>query len=90
MDSTPTAHAPPSTTAAILPAMSSMTCAAVVVEGRPEVLAEGAAMGTPAARMTARAIGWEGRRMPTVSRPAETSTGMRSDLGKMMVMGPGQ
>ena len=52
--STPTPHAPPSNTAAILPSMSSRTCAAVVQLGRPEVLALGAATGTPEAAMMAR------------------------------------
>ena len=37
--STPTPHAPPSSTAAILPSMSCITCAAVVVDGLPEVFA---------------------------------------------------
>ena len=88
--STPTPHAPPSSTAAIFPSMSRMTCAAVVVEGRPEVFAEGAASGTPLSRMSARAIGCDGRRMPTVSRPHETSSGMQPPLGTIMVIGPGQ
>ena len=34
-------------TAAILPSISCITCAAVVVDGLPEVFADGAASGTP-------------------------------------------
>ena len=60
------------------------------MDGLPERLAEGAASGTPASRMSARATGCDGRRMPTVSSPAETSSGMQAALGKMMVNGPGQ
>lgn len=58
--------------------------------GLPDKLAEGAARGTPAASMTARAVGWEGQRTATVSRPPLVCWGMTSDLGKMMVRGPGQ
>ena len=90
MLSTPTPHAPPSNTAAILPSMSRMTCAAVVVEGRPEVFAEGAASGTPLSRMSARAIGCDGRRMPTVSSPAVVALGTLDRRGRIMVKGPGQ
>ena len=42
---------PDATTASILPSISSITSAAVVQLGRPEVLALGAATGTPASRM---------------------------------------
>lgn len=55
VDSTPTAHGPPSTIAGILPPRSSITWPEVVVDGLPERLAEGAASGTPASRMSARA-----------------------------------
>mgnify|MGYP004690774005 CR=1 FL=1 len=53
VDSTPTWQGPPSTTASIFPSISSMQSAAQVQLGRPEVLALGAAMGTPASRMMA-------------------------------------
>ena len=76
--------------AAILPSISRRTCSAVVVDGRPEVFAEGAASGTPAVRIRSRASGWDGRRMPTVSSPHETSFGMQPPLGTIMVSGPGQ
>ena len=90
VDSTPTEHGPPSTTAAILPCKSSMTCCAVVVDGLPEVLADGAASGTPAARIIACAIGCTGKRIPTVFNPPDVTIGILSCLGRMMVSGPGQ
>ncbi len=90
VDSTPTVHAPPSTTAAILPFKSSMTCCAVVVEGRPDRFAEGAASGTPAARMIACASGCDGNRIPTVFNPPDVTIGIESCLGRMIVSGPGQ
>ena len=90
VDSTPTEQGPPSTTAAILPFKSSITCCAVVVDGRPEVLAEGAASGIPAARMMACAMGWEGKRIPMVFKPPDVTIGILSCLGRMMVSGPGQ
>ena len=58
--------------------------------GRPDRLAEGAAKGTPAASITARAVGWEGQRTATVSSPPLVVRGTRSDLGRIMVRGPGQ
>ena len=58
--------------------------------GIPERLAEGAARGRPAARMTCRATGWEGIRTATVGNPAVTSPGTQGAWGKMMVSGPGQ
>ena len=90
VDSTPTEQGPPSTMAGILPAMSSSTSRALVGEGLPEVLAEGAARGTPAASMMARATGWEGIRMPTVSSPAEVRPGTAADFFTTIVSGPGQ
>ena len=90
VDSTPTPHGPPSRIAAILPSISRRTCSAVVVDGRPEVFADGAASGTPAVRIRSRASGCDGRRMPTVSSPQETSFGMQPPLGTIMVSGPGQ
>ena len=90
VDSTPTAQGPPSTTAGILPRISSSVSRAVVGEGLPEVLAEGAASGQPDSRMISLAMGWEGIRMPTVSSPAEVTAGIRSDFSITMVSGPGQ
>ena len=72
------------------PSMSSNTCRAVVGLGLPLRLALGAAMGVPAARMSARAASLAGMRMPTVSSPALTAEEMRSDLGRISVIGPGQ
>ena len=43
--------------------------------GRPEVLALGAAMASPASRMMARVTGWLGQRTPTVFSPAVVSLG---------------
>ena len=58
--------------------------------GRPEVLPEGAATGTPAAARMARHTGWAGQRMPTVSSPAVTSQGTMGLCLRIMVRGPGQ
>ena len=90
VDSTPPSQSPPSKRASTRPVRSSCTWWKVVGLGRPDRLAEGAARGTSAASMTARAVGWEGQRTATVSRPPLVSRGMRSDLGRMMVSGPGQ
>ena len=90
VDSTPTAQGPPSTTASILPSMSSSIWAAVVGLGRPEVFPEGAATGTWATRRMARHTGWAGQRIPTVSSPAVTTSGTRGFRRKIMVSGPGQ
>ena len=90
VDSTPTEHSPPSTTAAMRPSRSASTWAAVVGLGEPERLADGAARDRPDSRMTARATGWDGIRTATVGRPALTSSGMRGPFGKIMVSGPGQ
>ena len=90
VDSTPTAQGPPSTMAGILPFMSSSTSWALVQLGRPEVLALGAAMGTPAASMMAKVTGWSGQRTPTVSSPPVVRSGTLSFRGRIMVRGPGQ
>ncbi len=55
--------------ASMRPLWSWSTCWAVVVEGLPERLAEGAAMGTPASRMISRVTSVLGQRMATVERP---------------------
>ena len=90
VDSTPTPQGPPSTMPSILPHMSSIIWPAVVGLGRPEVLPEGAAMGTPARRMISRVTGWLGQRTPTVSRPPVVRRGTLSRRGRIMVRGPGQ
>ena len=58
--------------------------------GLPLRLALGAANGTPAARITARATGWLGIRMATVSRPPVVVRGILDERGITMVRGPGQ
>ena len=90
VDSTPTAQGPPSTMPSILPSMSSSMSAMLVGLGRPEVLPEGAATGTPAAAIMARHTGWAGQRMPTVSSPAVTASGTMGLCLRIMVSGPGQ
>ena len=90
VDSTPTAHGPPSNIPSILPSMSSIMSAMHVGLGRPDVLPEGAAMGTSAAAMTARVMGWFGQRTPTVSNPPVVRSGTMGFRGKIMVSGPGQ
>ena len=72
------------------PSMSCSTWAAVVVEGLPERLADGAAMGTPASRMSSRVAAVFGQRTATVSSPAVVRFGTRSRTGSTIVSGPGQ
>ena len=62
----------------------------MVVEGLPERLAEGAAMGTPASRMISRVTAVRGQRMATVSSPAVVRAGTMGRTGSTMVSGPGQ
>ena len=81
---------PRSTTASILPSWSWSTCWAVTVEGLPEVLAEGAATGTPARRMISLVVSLSGQRMPTVVRPPVVDRGTMSLAGRIRVRGPGQ
>ncbi len=69
---------------------SATTCAAVVGLTAPNRLADGAANGTPADRISSRAIGCAGTRSPTVSRPPATAAGSRSERGTINVSGPGQ
>ena len=90
VDSTPTAQGPPSTMPSIFPSMSSSMAAAVVGLGRPEVLPDGAATGTPARAMISRQRGWAGQRIPTVSSPAVTASGTRPLRFRIIVSGPGQ
>ena len=56
----------------------------------PDGLADGAARGTPAVRISSRATGWLGMRTATVSRPAVTMSGTVSFFRKIRVSGPGQ
>ena len=72
------------------PSRSAFTCWAVVGLGRPDKLALGAAMGTPAARIRARAVLWSGMRTATVGSPAATWSGTRLLRLKIRVRGPGQ
>ena len=90
VDSTPTVQGPPSNMPSILPSISSIISAMQVGLGRPEVLPEGAAMGTSAAAMMARVTGWSGQRTPTVSSPAVVCRGTMGFLGRIIVRGPGQ
>ena len=65
-------------------------CAAAVGESSVKRLALGAAMGTPAARISSSARGCAGMRRPTVGRPAVTMSGISGCLGTTSVSGPGQ
>ena len=90
VDSTPTVQGPPSSTASILPSMSSSIRSAEVGLGRPEVFPEGAAMGVSAAAMISRQTGWAGQRIPTVSSPPVVRLGTLLRRSSTMVSGPGQ
>ena len=90
VDSTPQSHSPPSRMRGSRPSISVKTSCALVGLGLPERLADGAAKAQPLASMTARATGWLGIRMPTVSRPAQHSAATSGPRGMMMVSGPGQ
>ena len=90
VDSTPTAHSPPSRISGRRPSISVKTSCALVGLGLPERLAEGAAKAQPLCRMMACTTGWLGIRMPTVSRPAQHSAATSGPRGMMMVRGPGQ
>src|SRR5690606_37797402 len=92
VDSTPTAEAPPSITAAMRPDSPARTWSARVGETLPEGLAEGAANGPPKVLSRARATGWAGTRRATVGKPA-VAKGERpepSRKGSTKVRGPGQ
>jgi hypothetical protein len=90
VDSMPTMAGPPSSTKSTASPNDWRTCSAVVGESPVNGLALGAAMGTPAARMSARASGWDGTRSPTVERPAVTISGIDGRFGRTSVSGPGQ
>ena len=67
-----------------------MTCEACVGLGREKRFALGAATGTVAASMIARATGCTGTRTATLERPAVTSSGTWAERGSTSVSGPGQ
>ncbi len=92
VDSTPTAHAPPSRISGILSPSPCATCSAVVGLTVPEMLALGAATGRPNAASIFRASGWTGKRTPTVSSPALTKCeiGLSDVFFITIVSGPGQ
>ena len=90
VDSTPTSQSPPFTMPSTRPMRSSHTCGNDVGLGRPERFADGAASGTPAALMIARAVGSDGMRTATGSRPPVVCIGTSGDFFMMMVSGPGQ
>ena len=70
--------------------MSTSTDSAVVGLGRPEMLADGAAMGTPAAAIKALATSCSGILTPTVAKPPVILSGTMALRGRIKVMGPGQ
>ena len=70
--------------------MSSSMSEADVGLGRPDVLPDGAAMGTSAWRMIESVTGWSGQRTPTLFSPPVVRSGTISFRGKIMVSGPGQ
>ena len=73
----------------IAPSRSLLTCCALVGLTCFDLLADGAAIGTPHARMNCLATGCDGILTPTVLSPALTRSGTASLLGKMTVIGPG-
>ncbi len=83
-------HGPPSRTIPTRPSSWRATCSARVGLTFPNGLADGAAIGAFAARMSASATGCAGTRIATVSRPAVTIPGMASRLRRTSVRGPGQ
>ena len=74
----------------IRPSRSSATWDALVGLGRPDALALGAATYTPDCRISSCAIGWDGIRTATVSKPPVVSSGTSGCLSKISVIGPGQ
>ena len=90
VDSSPTSVSSDTMMAETRPIISSITCSLFVGLGRPEILALGAAMGTPADLMSPRAMRLEGKRTATVSSPAVTTSGTPLLLCMISVKGPGQ
>ena len=78
VDSIPTRQFLPDKMTGSLPSMSSATCKADVGLGRPDLFAEGAARGTPHARIKPRASRLAGILTATVSSPAVTLGGSES------------
>ena len=70
VDSTPTGQGPASITMSMRPRRSASTCAALVGETWPELLADGATTGPSKAASNACATGCAGTRTATLSRPA--------------------
>src|SRR5271165_1872815 len=81
---------PLSSISSMRPPRSASTCAAQVDEIRFEVFALGAARGWPTAAINFRATIVTGTLRATVSRPPLTIGGIRLDLRRTMVSGPGQ
>ena len=90
VDSTPTLQFPPSIIASILPYMSLITCCARVGLGLPDRFELGAAIGTFAAFISARANGCFGIRTATVLSPAVILSPILGFYFKMIVSGPGE
>ena len=92
VDSRPTGHGPPSRISGTRSPSDSATCSARVGLTAPLRLAEGAAIGRPAARISACATGCAGARIATVSSPAVASSAIGESLarGSTSVSGPGQ
>ena len=61
-----------------------------VIDGLPEILADGAAIDTPAKSISFLAIGFDGILIATVINPPVVSIGTLSDLSNISVSGPGQ
>ena len=72
------------------PFISCRTASAVVGLGRPDRLALGAAIGTPAMRIISRHTSWAGHLSATRESPPVARSGTRADFSKVMVNGPGQ
>ena len=92
VDSSPTSHGPPSRISFTRSPSDSATCSARVGLTAPLRLADGAAIGRPAARISACAIGWAGARIAAVSSPAVASRAIGEPFarGSTSVSGPGQ
>ena len=73
-----------------LSANSSRTYLLLVIEGLPDMLADGAATGTPAASISFSAALCPGILTATVSSPPVVARGTMSFLRNIMVSGPGQ
>ncbi len=89
VDSTPNRHSPPSIMKSTLPSRSRDACSAFVGDGLPDILALGAAIGTPARRMSEFATGCDGHLTATESSPPVTHDGIVSFFFIMTVSGPG-